>query len=108
MNVGFSARPEGISVGELVEVTIRVAELPDAVFVPTAAVRRLNRQDGVWRLRDGRVEFSPAKTSIATLDGRTQILDGLEAGTEVVVHSEQALTPDVAVRVVPGIVARLK
>ena len=42
--------------------------------------------------------------SITTLDGRSEILDGLETGNEIVVHSEQVLQPDTKVKVVPAIV----
>jgi HlyD family secretion protein len=104
VNVGFAARPEGISVGELVEVTIRTAELANVRFVPAAALNRLDRQDGVWQFADGRIAFRPVKVGITTLDGRSQILDGLNVGDEVVVHSEQALKPDTRVKVVPAIV----
>src|SRR5512140_403881 len=55
VNIGFAARPEGISVGELVEVTIRTAALADVRSVPAAAVKRLGRQDGVWQFSGGRV-----------------------------------------------------
>jgi HlyD family secretion protein len=41
---------------------------------------------------------------ITTLDGRSQIVDGLSTGDEVVVHSEQVLRPDAKVKVVPAIV----
>jgi HlyD family secretion protein len=104
VNVGFAARPEGISVGELVEVTIRTADLADVRSVPAAAVKRRDRQDGVWQFAAGRVAFRPVKVGITTLDGRSQIVDGLNAGDEVVVHSEQALGPDARVRIVPAIV----
>jgi HlyD family secretion protein len=104
VNVGFTARPEGIAVGELVEVTIRVAELADVRSVPAAAVKRVERQDGVWLFADGRVAFRPVKTGITTLDGRTQILDGLADGDEVIVHSEQAMKPDARVKIVTAIV----
>ncbi len=104
VNVGFAARPEGISVGELVEVTIRTAELSDVRSVPAAALKRLDRQDGVWQFADGRVAFQPVKVGITTLDGRSQIVDGLNVGDEVVVHSEQALQPDAKVKIVPAIV----
>ena len=43
-------------------------------------------------------------TGITTLDGRTQVLDGLADGDEVVVHSEQAIKPDTRVKVVTAIV----
>jgi HlyD family secretion protein len=104
VNVGFAARPEGISVGELVEVTIRTAELPDVRSVPAAAVKRRDRQDGVWQFTAGRAAFRPVKVGITTLDGRSQIVDGLNVGDEVIVHSEQALGPDARVRIVPAIV----
>ncbi len=104
VNVGFAARPEGISVGELVEVTIRTAELANVGSVPAAALKRLDRQDGVWQFVDGRVAFRPVKVGITTLDGRSQIVDGLNVGDEVVVHSEQVLKPDTRVKVVPAIV----
>ncbi len=104
VNVGFASRPEGVSVGELVEVTIRVAELADARSVPAAAVKRVDRQDGVWRVSGGRVAFQPVKVGTTTLDGRSQILAGLDDGEAVVVHSEQALLPDTKIKVVPAIV----
>jgi hypothetical protein len=66
--------------------------------IPAAAVKRLDRQDGVWQLADGRVEFRPVKVGITTLDGRSQIVDGLNVGDEVVVHSERALKPDTRVK----------
>ena len=104
VNIGFAARPERISVGELVEVTVRTAELANVRWVPAAAVKRLARQDGVWQFSAGRVAFRPVKLGITTLDGRSQIVEGLEAGDEIVVHSEQALKPDARVKVVPAIV----
>ena len=104
VNVGFAARPEGVSVGELVEVTIRIAELADVRSVPAAAVKRVDRQDGVWRISEGRVTFRPVEVGTTTLDGRSQILAGLEDGEAVVVHSEQTLLPDARVKVVASIV----
>lgn len=104
VNVGFTARPETLSVGELVEVTIHTADLANVRSVPAAAVKRLERQDGVWQVIDGRVTFRPVKVGITTLDGRSQILDGLSTGDEVVVHSGQAMKPDAKIKVVPAIV----
>lgn len=104
VNIGFAARPQGMSVGELVEVTIRTAEIANARSVPAAAVKRLERQDGVWQLSAGRVVFRPVKLGITTLDGRSQILEGLDPGDEVVVHSERELKPQARVKVVPAIV----
>lgn len=104
VNVGFKARPEGIAVGELVEVTVRVAELASARSVPAAAVKRVSREDGVWRLRQDRVTFQPIRPGITTLDGHSEVLAGLDVGDEVIVHSDRALAPDAKVRVVAAIV----
>jgi len=104
VNVGFAARPEGISVGELVEVTIGTAELANVPSLPAAALKRLDRQDGVWQVADGRVAFRPVKVGITTLDGRSQIVDGLNVGDEVVVYSERVLKPDTKVKVVAAII----
>jgi HlyD family secretion protein len=104
VNIGFTVRPEAISVGELVEVTVRTAELAHVRSIPAAAVKRLDRQDGVWHVDAGRVTFRPVKVGITTLEGRSQIIDGLHDGDEFVVHSEQALKPDARVKVVGAIV----
>ena len=103
VNVGFAARPQAVSVGELVEVTIQVTQLPDARSVPAAAVKRVDRQNGVWRVSDGRVTFQPVNVGTTTLEGRSQILAGLEDGEAVVVHSEQTLRPNGRVKVVTAI-----
>ncbi len=104
VNVGFAVRPEGVSVGELVEVTIRIAELADARWVPAAAVKRVDRQDGVWRVSGERVAFRPVHVGTTTLDGRSQVLAGLDDGDAVVVHSEQSLAPEAKVKVVTALV----
>ena len=84
--------------------TIRTADLADVRSVPAAALKRLDRQDGVWQYAEGRVAFRPVKAGITTLDGRSQLLDGPGVGDEVVVHSEAALNPDTRVKVVTAIV----
>lgn len=105
VNIGFATRPQAIAVGDLVEVTIRTAELANARSVPAAAVKRLDRQDGVWLVKAGRITFRPVKVGMTSLDGRSQILEGLDAGDEFVVHSERALKPDAKVKVTRAIVA---
>jgi HlyD family secretion protein len=104
VNVGFATRPEAVSIGELAEVTIRTAELPDVRSVPAAAVKRIDREEGVWQVAAGRAVFRPVKVGVTTLDGRSQILDGLDVGDEVVVHSERRLQQDAKVKVVSAIV----
>ena len=104
VNVGFAARPDALAIGELVEVTIRTADLPDVRSVPAAALKRIDGRDGVWQVTGGRVAFRPVKVGLTTLGGRSEIRDGLDAGDEVVVHSERRLRPQAKVEVVPAIV----
>ena len=52
----------------------------------------------------GARHISAGEGRYTTLEGRSQILDGLDDGDEVVVHSEQALKPDAKVKVVTAIV----
>ena len=103
VNVGFAANAGPASVGELVEVTIVVSELPDALYVPTAAIRREDRRAGVWRVRDGRLVFQPVQLGIATQDGRSEVVSGLAPGDEIVVHSERALKAHAKVKIVEAI-----
>lgn len=104
VNVGFDVRPAGVGVGDLAEVTIRLADIADARSVPSAAVKRVDRQDGVWRVSGDRVAFHPVEVGTITLDGRSQILAGLGDGETVIVHSEQSLRSDARVRIVPALV----
>ena len=104
VNVTFAAPEPGISLGEYAEVTIKLPASPDARSVPTAAVKQIDRQKGVWVLHDGRARFRPIKTGTATLDGRTQVLDGLSDGDEVIVYSQKAMKNDLRVKVVPELV----
>jgi HlyD family secretion protein len=106
VNVGFVERPPAMSVGDLVEVTIQVARAAGVRHVPAAAVKRVARTDGVWIVADGRVEFRAVKAGITTLDGRTEILDGLAAGDAIAVHSSRPLEAGRKVQVVPAIVAK--
>ena len=104
VNVEFVALTPGAMVGELAEVTIKLPQLEHALSIPTAALKQLDKQEGVWVLQDGRVQFKPVKTSLSTLEGRTQIVSGLAEGNEVIVYSQQELRSGMKVKVVAAIV----
>lgn len=104
VNVSFSSPEMNASLGEYAEVTFRLPGLENARSVPTAAVKQINQQKGVWVLHNNRARFKAIKTGIATLDGRTQVLDGLSDGEEVIVYSQKAMKDDLSVKVVPQIV----
>jgi len=98
--VNISAAGINASLGEQAEVTIKLPALENVRFLSTAAVKRFDQQDGVWVLHDGRAKFKPVKVGISTLDGRTQILDGVSNSDEVIVYSQQAIKADLKLKVV--------
>lgn len=104
VNVSFASPGINASLGEYAEVTIKLPVLDKTRSIPTAAVKRINQQDGVWVLQNSRASFRPVTLGISTLAGRTQILDGLTDGDEVIVYSQQAIKADLKFKVVPEIV----
>lgn len=103
VNLEFPGDPGNLSIGELAEVSIGLPAVADVVSVPSAAVRRLGRDEGVWRVADGRVAFVPVRTGVRTLDGRTEILGGVQPGDRVVLHSMQQLRDGARVKIEPSL-----
>lgn len=104
VNVSFTAPASDVILGEYAEVTIKLPGLATARSIPTAAVKQINQQKGVWVLNNNRAKFKAVKTGIATLDGRTQVLDGLSDDEEVIVYSQKAMKDDLKLKVVPEII----
>ncbi len=77
--------------GELAEVTASLPALPEAPVVPSASVQRRDGQTGVWVVEGDALRFRPVKLGAADLEGRVQVLDGLQRDARIVVHSERAL-----------------
>lgn len=99
--------PPGASaaIGELAEVVLTLPAAGSALVVPNAALQHQQGQTGVWRLQDGAPAFAPVRTGSASLDGQVQVLDGLQAGDRIVVHSQQALKTGARLKVVASLVA---
>lgn len=91
------------AIGELVEATVELAELPTAPAIPNAAVQRLGQQLGVWQIADDALRFVAVRLGRVDLDGRVQVLQGLKEGDRVVVYSGKALKPDSRIEVVERI-----
>ncbi len=98
--VAFDHPPDGVSSGEMAEVTLALPVVVDAVVVSNASLRHRGVQQGVWRYADGRLAFVPVTTGAEGLDGTVQILEGLQVGDQVVVYSERDLDDDSRVTVV--------
>ncbi|MCO5164027.1 MAG: efflux RND transporter periplasmic adaptor subunit [Mesorhizobium sp.] len=91
--VEFETLPEPLPpIGELAEVTVALSELPALPVIPNAAVQAVDGKAGVWRVDDGKIRFVPVRVGAFDLDGDVQVIEGLQAGDEVVVHSASRLT----------------
>ena len=101
--VAFDRLPEGLSTGEMAEVTLRLPTIPNVVVVPNASLRHRGAVPGVWKHESGRLSFVPVKTGAEGLDGMVQIVEGLSAGDEVVVYSERNLDDGSRVKIVPAL-----
>lgn len=99
VDVTFTDAHRDLGVGELAEVTIRHSEIEQAVVVPSAAVKRVRHQQGVWQVNGGKTVFKPVKIGAQTLDGESQVLEGLRPGEHVIVHSSAQLQEGIKVKV---------
>lgn len=106
--VAFDTSPHGVTTGEMAEVTLHLPAVANAVIVPNASLRHRGAQAGVWLHADGLLRFVAVKTGAEGLDGRLQILEGLNAGDEVVVYSERALADGSRITVVPSLRGAVK
>jgi RND family efflux transporter MFP subunit len=78
--------------GELAELTVALPALPARPLLPNAAVQRVEGRLGVWVVAGARdLRFVPLRLGAADLDGRVQVLDGLDGGERVVVYSHKPL-----------------
>jgi HlyD family secretion protein len=105
VHITFTTPDEGLSLGELVEVTIHQPQLDNVAWLPAAAIRRSGSESGVWVVTAGGAEFTPVTVGVTTLDGRSQLLTPLDPALPVVVHTQQALTAGATVRVVDALLA---
>ncbi len=90
VTISFAAPPQ-MSLGELAEVTIYKEKRAPGLVVPSAAVKRVGDRNGVWQIADGKARFLPVKTGVQTLDGMTEVTEGLAEGDSVIVYSSAQL-----------------
>ncbi len=102
--VSFQRLPAGVPIGELAEVTVSLAPTAETLVVPNASVKRQGDTSGVWLAEGSSLRFVPVRLGQSGLDGRVQVLEGLQAGDPVIVHSENELTADSRIKVVPSLV----
>ena len=106
--VSFDAPGAGQSInaalGELAEVTLPLPPSAPALLIPNASVQRAQGQTGVWRLQEGKPVFTAVQLGASSLDGQVQVMTGLQAGDQVVVYSQKALSANSRVQVVDALV----
>ncbi len=98
--VSMDTLPQGLSTGELAEVTLTLPATAPAVLLPNPALQRQADLVGVWRIEGGKATFTPVRIGLTSLDGQVQVIEGLKAGDEVVVHSEKVITASSHIKVV--------
>lgn len=91
--VAFDRLPEPFPpLGELAEVTVSLPRLDATLVVPNASIKRVNGQSGVWVVENDSLRFVPVEIGVSDLDGRVQVIRGLEPGDKVVLYSKKELT----------------
>ncbi|MGB9493776.1 MAG: efflux RND transporter periplasmic adaptor subunit [Azonexus sp.] len=101
--IAFDTLPDGIALGELAEVTLRLPASPARILIPNASLKRQGEQSGVWVHRSGKAEFVAVKPGKTSLDGQVEILEGLSDGEQVITHSEKEITADSSLKVVDSL-----
>ena len=103
--IGFAQPPARLPpLGELAELTVALPALPARPLVPNAAVHRVEGRLGVWVVEGMRdLRFVPLRLGAADLEGRVQVLDGLDGGERVVVYSHKPLKAGSRIEVVERI-----
>jgi HlyD family secretion protein len=97
--VAFDALPDGVALGELAEVTVRLPAIPNAPVLPNSAIQQKQGRTGVWLLTgDSKARFQPLRFGIHDLDGAAQMLDNLPPEARVIVHSTRELREGDAVK----------
>jgi len=101
--VAFDRVPDDVSTGEMAEVTLHLPVVEDAVIVRNASIRHRGAQAGVWTHDEGTLTFVPVTLGAEGLDGTVQIVEGVEAGAEVVLHSERDIEAGSRIKVVTAL-----
>lgn len=101
--VSFDALPQDISIGEMSEITLRLPAIRQALVVPSAALRQREGKTGVWVRAGDKLSFVAVKPGSNGADGKVQILEGLQEGDLVIVHSEREIGEQSRIRVVSAL-----
>lgn len=104
--VTFDQTPASLSIGEMAEVTLKLQPEDQALVVPQASVQTHQGRTGVWRLKDGALDFVSVQWGASSLDGRVQALSGLASGDTVVVYNDKPLSVGARFKVADALVKK--
>lgn len=104
--VAFESMPTSLSIGEMAEVTVKLQPAEQALVLPQASLQTHQGRTGVWRVKDGALDFVSVQLGAASLDGRVQVMSGLASGDTVVVYSEKPLLTGARYKVVDTLVKK--
>ena len=102
-NVVFDTPPQGIAIGELAEVSLRLTAIEKVLAMPAAALQRQGTQSGVWQPAEGRARFVPVTAGTISSDGLIEVRQGIAAGDAVIVHSGKALADGTRIKPVDAL-----
>ena len=102
-NVVLDSAPDGLTIGELAEVTLYLPAVDKALAIPAAALQRHGGRSGVWQPENGRASFKPITVGASSADGLVEIRRGLAAGDAVIVHSSRLLADNARIRPVESL-----
>lgn len=92
--------PPAFHLGEQAEVIITTGVLPEALLVPEMMVQGFDGRSGsVWVADKGVARRATVKFGQRTLDGRIAVVDGIPAGTEIIIAPASGLREGRAVSV---------
>jgi len=105
--VAFDTLPDVLPpIGELVEVVVALSPRSAMPVVPNPSVQRVGGRLGVWTVADGDLRFVPVTLGAADLDGRVQVVTGLDGGERVVRYSHRTLSAGSRIEVVEHIMGK--
>lgn len=103
IDVGFDKRPATLSIGMLANVTIQLPEVKKVNWLPGRAIVYQQGESGVWRVVNGensKAVFTPVKTGVQTLDGKTQIISGLETQDKVILDASKPVKAGSRIKII--------
>jgi HlyD family secretion protein len=95
--------PEQFFLGEQAEIFIQTAVLKEALLIPEIAIGNFNGSSGVvWVVKEGRLQYQSVTFGHKTLDGRVEIIAGLESELQVVINAPDGMKEGRKVSLIEG------